>query len=550
MGCTCTVEIKEFFKPNINEKNQEEEIKIKVTETINDVKKEEESEVINEAKKEEESEAINKVKEKEEPEEINDAKKKDQKDVINNSKKEEEPEVINDIKKKEKSEVINDIKKKRKQEVINDPKKEEEPEVINDIKKNEEPKAINDAKKKEDKPLNKKNCQTLVSSLPMRTKTNLPALKNTMRSKTKDLSEKEKSYVVFKWECDNIDYDVQSYFEGRDVDCTPEGVFKKGKTVCSGYSRLYKDITSHLGLNVLCVNCYAKGFGYQPGEKFTETDHEYNVVNIDGKWYAIDCTWGAGYVEGNSYVKKFDEFYFLANPEFLIKTHFPEDEKWQLTKKRYTKADFERWPEVKDNFYKYGFTKFFPEEAVLNLKDANNQKFIVWGNNIKQKDALCNVSFLKGNNYVNQPSLSFVIPCEDRFEINCRFNKKGTYLIQIYGSKNGGKSNYEEIIEYKVNVENDAKKELKFPHTYDGAHVIKLIEPLYNGLKSGKIVKFKMESDLDTIIIMDTTWHYLKRNKEGFFEKEIKIRARKNLLIGKGNGSKSALGLIEYDVVS
>ena len=39
---------------------------------------------------------------------------------------------------------------------------------------------INDFKD-EDKHFNKNNCQTLVSSLPMRTKTNLPELKNTMK---------------------------------------------------------------------------------------------------------------------------------------------------------------------------------------------------------------------------------------------------------------------------------------------------------------------------------------------------------------------------------
>ena len=415
----------------------------------------------------------------------------------------------------------------------------------------EDPEVFNDFKE-EDKPFNKKNCQTLVSSLPMRTKTNLTSLKNTMQSKTKDLSEKEKSYVVFKWECDNIDYDVESYFAGRNADCTPEGVFKNGKTVCSGYSRLFKDIASYLGLNVLCVNGYAKGVGYQPGKKLTKTNHEYNVVNINGKQYAIDCTWGAGHVEGNSYVKEFNEFYFLVNPEFLIKTHFPEDEKWQLTKKKYTKADFERWPAVKGNFYEYGFTKFFPEEAALNLKNVNDQKFIVWGDNIKNKDVSCHVFFLKDNIYFNQPGLCFVIPCEDRFEINCRFNKKGTYLIKIFGKKDVEQNLYRDMIEYKVNVKNDAKEELKFPHTYSGANAIKLIEPLYNGLKSGKKVKFKMESDLDTIIIIDTKWHYLKRNEKGFFEEEIKIQSKpgENVIIGKPKGPRSTYSLIIYDVIS
>ena len=335
--------------------------------------------------------------------------------------------------------------------------------LFNNFKKKKEPEIINNAKKKEDKPFTKENYKALISSLPMRTKTDLPSIKNIMKSKTKDLSEKDKAYVVYKYECDNIDYDAESYLEGRNVDCSPEGVFRNGKAVCSGYAGLYKEFASHLGLNALCVKCYAKGFGYQPGKKLTKTNHEYNLVKIDSNWYAIDATWGAGYIKGKSYVKEFNEFYFLTNPEFLIKSHFPEEEKWQLTKKRYTLADFERWPLVYDNFYKNGFTKFLPEEGVLEFKDSNIQKFYVWGDCIKKKVISWQVFFLKDNNYVSQPSLSLIIPLENKIEINCIFNKKGTYLIRIFGSNNG-ENNYNGIAEYKVNVENDTKKELKFPH--------------------------------------------------------------------------------------
>ena len=107
------------------------------------------------------------------------------------------------------------------------------------------------------------------------------------------------------------------------------------------------------------------------------------------------------------------------------------------------------------------------------------------------------------------------------------------------------------MIVYLVNAENDAKKELKFPHTYSESNSIKLIIPLYNGLKSGKTVKFKMESDLDIIIIDDVIRHYLERNDKGFFETEIEIQSKpgKSVKIGKLNGFFSTSFLIEYDVV-
>ena len=172
--------------------------------------------------------------------------------------------------------------------------------------------------------------------------------------------------------------------------------------------------------------------------------------------------------------------------------------------------DFIVWADIKDSFYKFGFTKISHEEAILKLKDVNTQKFIIWGNDIKNKGILCNIYFLQNNTYYQQLGLSLVITCEDRIEINCVYNKKGDYFIEIFGN-NIGEDKSTLMIEYKVNIENDAETELKFPREYFGANAIKLIEPLCNVLKQGEKVKFKMELDLDTIIIMDGTWHYLKK---------------------------------------
>ena len=48
-------------------------------------------------------------------------------------------------------------------------------------------------------------------------------------------------------------------------------------------------------------------------------------------WYHVDLTWGSGHIEGIEFIKEFNEFFFCINPELLIQTHFPENEKFQLT---------------------------------------------------------------------------------------------------------------------------------------------------------------------------------------------------------------------------
>ena len=251
-------------------------------------------------------------------------------------------------------------------------------------------------------------CTSIESSLPRRAQTTLQSLKDLTKQKTENISPKEKAFVVFLWVCYNIDYDAEGYFSGRNVDCTPNGVFQNGKTVCSGYARLYREITTYIGLEVQCVNCYAKGVSYHPGQKFNSTNHEYNVIKLNQNWYPIDSTWGAGHIEGKEYIKAYNEFYFLANPELLIKTHFPEDEKWQLTKKKYTLEDFSSWPKVDSNFYQYGFKKFYPEEGLINLKKENTFKFIIYGENMKKKRGGCHIYLLEGNCYCQKLNLDFI----------------------------------------------------------------------------------------------------------------------------------------------
>ena len=61
--------------------------------------------------------------------------------------------------------------------------------------------------------------------------------------------------------------------------------FKKGG-VCSGYSRLFSRLAKEAGLEVI----------YITGKTNRENSagHAWNMVQVDGKWYHIDVTWGRG----------------------------------------------------------------------------------------------------------------------------------------------------------------------------------------------------------------------------------------------------------------
>jgi len=166
-----------------------------------------------------------------------------------NNEKKENPEHLEIIDKIKEENIINENNKLNKDKEGND-----------NIKVKREIRIPKATKLKEielsssDKELSK----SIANSLPKRSETNLKSFKDLIKSKTQKLNQKLKSYVLFLWICDNISYDAKSYYSGADIDCTPEGVFKTGLSVCSGYARLYKDIALYLNLEVECVSCYVK----------------------------------------------------------------------------------------------------------------------------------------------------------------------------------------------------------------------------------------------------------------------------------------------------
>jgi len=170
---------------------------------------------------------------------------------------------------------------------------------------------------------------------------------------------------------------------------------------------------------------------------------------------------------------------------------------------------------------------------------------------MNQKGATCNIFLFEGNSYVQQLNSNITSFYNDIFEISAIFNKKGKYKVAIYGNNDRGK-NYFFVLEYAINVENDAIKKLTFPTFYAGKENINIIEPLYDNLRSGEKVKFKIESILnDIIIIDDDEWHYLKRNEQRYFEFEtiIKTKKGKNVIIAHKTGFITAGYLAQYNVV-
>ena len=110
---------------------------------------------------------------------------------------------------------------------------------------------------------------------------------------TKGLTtDEEKVKVIHDWLCTNFAYDMEAYYSTCIIDAAnPTWVYKNKRAVCSGFSRLCQIMLT--SLNIPCINIagYAEGYGLSADQNYEGTNHEWNVVYLNGSWRSLDVTW-------------------------------------------------------------------------------------------------------------------------------------------------------------------------------------------------------------------------------------------------------------------
>ncbi len=173
-------------------------------------------------------------------------------------------------------------------------------------------------------------------------------------------SEEDKARLVFSWIATHVKYDAAGYNSGNYGDCSATAVLKRKTAVCEGYSELFKELGIAMGLKVEKITGYAKGYGYDDGQDFSDVNHAWNVAQIDGKWKLMDVTWGSGYGETKNNklvsVTKFDPWWFNTAPTEFIFSHLPSDAKWQMAGTQITLGQFAKLPDIGSEFFLLGFS--------------------------------------------------------------------------------------------------------------------------------------------------------------------------------------------------
>ena len=160
---------------------------------------------------------------------------------------------------------------------------------------------------------------------------------------------------LYEWIAQNLTYDVQGFLAGRLSDGSPEAVYRKRLAVCGGYVGLFERLAREVGLEVMPVMGYAKGFTYRNGVSTKRSNHAWLAMRIGQDWRLIDPTWASGYVADGKFERKFTWDYLFVDPNELVFSHFPEEARWQLLARPLRRAEFERLPMVHRSLFAVGF---------------------------------------------------------------------------------------------------------------------------------------------------------------------------------------------------
>ncbi len=275
----------------------------------------------------------------------------------------------------------------------------------------------------------------------------LPLLAYNLTSKlTTDV---EKFRAIYSWVCTNIESDY--YFSQKNIskrkkhqndsikliqwnetfkDNTFEKLLKKRKTICTGYAYLIKELANLSDIECEIIN----GFGITENRINSKThfpNHSWNAVKLNNKWYLCDATWSAGLfnLETKTFDFKYNDGYFLSEPELFSKNHFPLDKSWFLYDSNVTVEDFYKAPIIYNNAFNEKVFPVAPE--TMKIETAINTEI----NFVLKKSDYVSVNSVSLNTYsgsdfkIVTPKVEFIT--NELIQVKYFFEKKGNYDVHI-----------------------------------------------------------------------------------------------------------------------
>ena len=352
-----------------------------------------------------------------------------------------------------------------------------------------------------------------------------------LSEKAYNLKEEQKVYLAYYWIINNIKYDYVGYRSGT-YDGSPVNAFNKKIAVCSGYSRLFRVLLlamNYTESKILNIQGYAKGEGYSSFEE-PKRNHEWNAVEINGKWCLIDTTWDS--------IKK-TEYYLCSPPKCFIRDHLPENNKTlQFLHNPISLETFHGFIQTGEGFCKYNL-EIIEDKAIQNI--CGKGKIIIkYKSESEDGDNHIIIGSFNGEKCPN----FFANRIESGFQIDLSVNNKGRSAI--FFSLN----NYH-IGEIYFNCTEEPKDKVSFPSpAYHYSHSdAQLISPLEGNLIKGKTYNFELKTeDFEELTIEQENEKIYMTNDGNIFKGENIYIHENSISIFSGNNNLLRFSGIGDDV--
>ncbi len=157
----------------------------------------------------------------------------------------------------------------------------------------------------------------------------------------------DKAKAIYRWLAANIAYDT-SYSIYTADECWEQ---KRG--VCQAYCELFSRLAEGVGMKVYVI----AGKSKDTDGNISSMGHAWLFVVTSGESTGIlvDPTWGAGSVDKGRFIRSDNDMsWFDVRPEWMIFSHFPDGEQWQLLDRPLSMEEFARIPSFRPYLASYG----------------------------------------------------------------------------------------------------------------------------------------------------------------------------------------------------
>ena len=373
--------------------------------------------------------------------------------------------------------------------------------------------------------------------------TSIEELANLLEQNT--TTETEEARIIYAWITQHIAYDLSAYndavYNDKYPDVEATTVLKDRTTICSGYSNLYLALAEAMNLESVMVVGHAKGATPPDMERFYDINHAWNGVRIDGEWYLLDATWGAGAIVEDRFTFDYKPYYFATAPEELINNHFPKDEGWQLLAQTHTRKNFDNAIDISDRFYTLGLEldshldRYISTSGRLEIKLKAPQDILAVASLQQKGQKLAEDTVL-----VNRQG--------EYLEIDIAPPAAGVYDLIIYAKDKDDSNAYEKAIAYQIEAQAPTAQ---FPKIYEQFYQYQanLVEPVTTNLDVGRSTYFNLviPQAIDVMVVNSTnnSWTPLDGYGDSFVG-HVDIQSGNSIVIAKFSDSDEYWKLIEY----